>query len=298
MTFWIFKVSEQRLYADIEGVRYEYDNRHSVRVRAGDAFVYLDKRGGGYRFTGAGTVSGVDERVPADEERRRGDKVRGVYAALLADLSWFEPPLDISMRSKIGRHNREAIGISDDVNAMGWSISMPSISAEQFKKIVVAGLAGGGSEAPSATGPASWATPEGLLVAPTASAPGKLGGWASPGAPHRSTDTLRVGFAAEQLVHDFLAGGELRKLGGTELRWPSRDGHLPGWDIDYKDRDGALNAVEVKGTTGIRFASIEVTGNEWQAAAKLRHRYWLYLVADCWGPQPQVERVQDPFART
>ena len=59
MSYWIFKQSEQEQYPDEPGQRYVYDNRHSVKVKAGDSFVYLDKRFGGYGFTGHGTVTKV-----------------------------------------------------------------------------------------------------------------------------------------------------------------------------------------------------------------------------------------------
>lgn len=141
MAFWVFKVSNQKLYADVEGVRYEYDNRHSVHVRPRDRFVYLDKRDRGYQFTGTGTVSDVQERRATETERRRGKTVRTVYTALLTAVTWFEPPVDIS-RSSTGLRNREALGIPTNVNmkGWGWSISMPSISAQQFERIVTDGL--------------------------------------------------------------------------------------------------------------------------------------------------------------
>lgn len=299
MSCWIFKVSDQRLYADIEGVQYEYDNRHSIRVRAGDRFVYLDKRAGEYRFTGAGTVARVEERSPTDEERRRG-KVRAVFTAVLGDVSWFEPPIDIS-RSKTGQRNRGVIGVSDDVNVMGWSISMPAITPEQYDAILAEGLAGvpefSAERATARTlGKASWAPPSDdlMLAIAKADAPRGLADSTSP-ATRRSRDAADVGLAAEQIVHDLLAGGELRKIGGSDLRWPSRCGEQPGWDIEYKDQDGSRHGVEVKGTTGIRLASIELTENEWRAASALRERFWLYLVVDCWGRHPLVQRIQDPL---
>ncbi len=201
MRSWIFKISDQRSYADVEGVRYEYDNRHSVRVRPGD------------------------------------------------------------------------------------------------EKIAVARRDGSESEAPSTTGTASLvpsSAPEELLVAVTPSGSATSNGAE---APRRAADPARVGLTAEEIVHEFLARGELERLGGTALQWRSRGGAQPGWDFEYKDRHGEVNAAEVKGTTAVRFASIEVTANEWRAAAELRHRYWLYLVADCWGAKPQIQRIQDPFAR-
>ena len=48
MSYWIFKVSEQKLYADVPGSHYVFDNTHSRHVKAGDEFVYLDKRNGRY----------------------------------------------------------------------------------------------------------------------------------------------------------------------------------------------------------------------------------------------------------
>lgn len=110
MPSWILKVSDQRLYADVEGVRYEYDKRHSVRVRPGDGFVYVDKRDGGYRFTGADAVCRVDERPPTGAERDRSKVVRAVYAAELAYLVWFDPPFDISTRTAVGRQKPARAG--------------------------------------------------------------------------------------------------------------------------------------------------------------------------------------------
>ncbi len=42
MTYWIFKVAKQELYPDVPGEQYVYDNTHSLRVRAGDTFLYLE----------------------------------------------------------------------------------------------------------------------------------------------------------------------------------------------------------------------------------------------------------------
>jgi len=51
----------------------------------------------------------------------------------------------------------------------------------------------------------------------------------------------------------------------------------------------------VKGRVGV--GEIELTENEWARACILRERYWLYAVFDCGGVQPQLLRVQDPFAK-
>lgn len=296
MACWILKISDQRLYRDVEGVRYEYDNRHSVRISAGDRVVYLDKRNDGYRFTGAGVVSAVEHRSPTDAERSRGPAVRTVYAALLADVVWFEPPLDIAINGAVGRLNRRILGIPSDVNTKGWgwSISMPSITEERFHAIVNFALTSERASAPPARSVSpQWASPEGLMAVRSPSiAPG-----ARISSPRRSADAAAVGCRAEQVVFDFLAGGAVDGIAHDSLRWPAKNWEYPGWDIEYVDRDGRLHAVEVKGTNALRFLSVEITANEWRAAGAMRELYWLYLVADCSSQRPIIDRIQDPVGR-
>jgi hypothetical protein len=43
-----------------------------------------------------------------------------------------------------------------------------------------------------------------------------------------------------------------------------------------------------------RFANIDLTAGEWRAAVELGDHYWLFLVADCCGSCPQVQRLQNP----
>jgi len=64
-------------------------------------------------------------------------------------------------------------------------------------------------------------------------------------------------------------------LGARNIRWLSRDGITPVWDIEYEDQNGQTIAVEVKGSTAPLFGNIEVTVGEWNAALTLKDRYWL-----------------------
>src|SRR5262245_36413806 len=118
MAYWIFKLAEQELYPDIHGNTYVYDNTHSVRVKADDVFLYLDKRAG-YSFTATGMVGKVQERSPSAIESKRTSKVRTVFVAHLTDVIWFKKPLSISSQTKVGRRNRAKLGIVD-VNLLGW----------------------------------------------------------------------------------------------------------------------------------------------------------------------------------
>src|ERR1044072_6969053 len=119
MAYWIFKLAEQKLYPDIHGKKYVFDNTHSVRVQANDVFLYLDKRVG-YSFTAIGLIKKVDKRNPTAAEAERTSKVRTIFEAYLSDLIWFEKPLSISPQVKIGRRNRAKLGIVD-LNLLGWS---------------------------------------------------------------------------------------------------------------------------------------------------------------------------------
>lgn len=134
MAFWIFKIAEQELYPDEPGAKYVYDNTHSVRVQQGDVFLYLDKTKR-YAFTAIGSVKRVTERKSTTSESVRTRSVRVVYTAQLGDVVWFNEPLSISPTTKQGRRNRAQLGITD-VNLLGWSQSIPSLSESMFAAIV------------------------------------------------------------------------------------------------------------------------------------------------------------------
>ena len=135
MSYWIFKVSDQGSYPDSPGAQYVYDNTHSVRVQGGDEFIYLKKSGTQYGLAGAGRVSRVIQRS-AGERERRSAKVRRLFTAHLADVEWFPKPFDLSTRTKAGRHNRLSMGLPEDLNSIGWSISMPRLERDLFVRLL------------------------------------------------------------------------------------------------------------------------------------------------------------------
>ena len=71
-------------------------------------------------------------------------------------------------------------------------------------------------------------------------------------------------------------------------------GDTPGWDIEYVTCHGRRHFVEVKGTTGKRFADICLTANEWAAARAKGELYRLLLVADCLCERPLLQFVDVP----
>jgi len=78
------------------------------------------------------------------------------------------------------------------------------------------------------------------------------------------------------------------------IKWISKAGETPGWDITYFDSGNRIVAIEVKGTTGNFFPNIEITANEWNAANELGDRYWIYLVTSCFTKNPKIQRLNDP----
>lgn len=131
---------------------------------------------------------------------------------------------------------------------------------------------------------ASWVGDEQELLVPTDQAVATSaggGGW-------RRRDSLVVGHRAEAVVKRAL---EAR---GFLVDWPASRGETPGWDLSYRDGTDAVY-VEVKGTTGPRFAAVEITANEWIAAQRHREQFHLYLVTECIQANPKLQVIVDPW---
>jgi hypothetical protein len=60
--------------------------------------------------------------------------------------------------------------------------------------------------------------------------------------------------------------------GATQIRHVATSGQTPGWDVEYIDARGQLNAVEVKGTSGAGFPNFIITQGELQASRELGQR--------------------------
>ena len=134
MAYWIFKIAKQKLYRDDPGKLYVYDNTHSRRVAEGDVFLYLDKTMK-YSFTATGIVHKLIDRAPSRKESQRTEKVRTIFEAHLQDVIWFTEPLTISSSTKQGKKNRARLEI-ENVNLLGWSRSVPSLSEPLYDAIL------------------------------------------------------------------------------------------------------------------------------------------------------------------
>ncbi len=102
--------------------------------------------------------------------------------------------------------------------------------------------------------------------------------------------------AAEEIVV-----ASLRDEGFPENRI-ERVGHLKlGFDIrahriaDPATGEVFVKRIEVKGR--MRGQPVRLTTNEWYKAQQLAETYWLYIVWDPLGPNPELVRIQNPAAR-
>ena len=62
------------------------------------------------------------------------------------------------------------------------------------------------------------------------------------------------------------------------------------------DIAGTIHAVEVKGTTGEMFTSVDITSQELEQAKRLRGSYHLYLVTKCMSKFPCLYSITDPWS--
>lgn len=277
-------------WEDATGERYHFPNQYRNKVRPGTPFVYYrgTRRAGGARgqaeYFGWGTIGEV---FPDPNNAQAERKALHRFFAQIADYTPFPSPVQI-------RFNGEYL---ESIQQNQWSVAVRWLSRSQFERIVgLSGLASvlGATPAPPempALGAVKAEQTQGLLVPPSLS-----GSQAAAGSQYRrSRFSTAIGRRAEEV-----ALAELERLigaiGGTSLRWVAAAGETPGWDIEFY-RGSELVAVEVKGTTGLRFPSIELTANEWAAAQELRGRYWLCLVASCTSQAPRIEFIPDPASR-
>jgi uncharacterized protein DUF3883 len=174
-----------------------------------------------------------------------------------------------------------------------WAV-MRDLPVATFERILR--LGGGVATRPTMptledTNPAMVPSSTSLLIAHPQGEKGGGGGHRSGG--RRSRFSKAVGDRAEEAVFKYLKASLPPGVRKT-VRWVASEGETPGWDIEYLDGN-ELVAVEVKGTQGPAFLSVELTGGEWSAARDRRKRYWLFLVADCLSPAPRIEPIQDPW---
>lgn len=103
-----------------------------------------------------------------------------------------------------------------------------------------------------------------------------------------------IGDRAELIVKKFLE--ETLSLEEKKtLKWLANEGETPGYDFSYVDLQNNEICIEVKGTVAKKFDNFNITINEWAAAEKKLENYYVYLVTECLGRQPKIDRLRNIF---
>ena len=134
MNYWIFKISDQDQFPDRDFEMYVFDRRHSISVRSGDAFVYLDKRKNRFGFIGHGQVSEVLSGAEIQLRLANYD-IATDFVALLDDCVRYSHLLDVKGSTKQGKTHRAILGVTD-ASRNGWSRSIARLSQTTYERIV------------------------------------------------------------------------------------------------------------------------------------------------------------------
>jgi hypothetical protein len=282
-------------WQDVTGERYHFPNKYINLITEGRPFVYYRGvwRTGGKRqqaeYFGYGEIGPVT-RDPSISLKTPKNKWH--WYAEISDYRPFLKPVPAKVQGDYFEHVK-----SDNY----WRDAVRGLSVKAFERILeYAGVVKTEIPAFDASLPAvadvepkiSAADTSLLVLHKPADATNQHSG-ASGG--RWSPYSKKIGDRAEEIVYRHL----LRTLPDNEsdtVRWVARDGETPGWDIEYTNSDHRLIAVEVKGTSGAAFPSIEITARELMAAEKKGDRYWLYLVSNCLQQKPTIEPIRNPYA--
>ncbi|CAA9336651.1 MAG: hypothetical protein AVDCRST_MAG68-3399 [uncultured Gemmatimonadetes bacterium] len=279
-------------FENVTGEQFHFIDNYRRRVVPGELIVYYRgvRRADGSRRTvpeyfGCGRIGEVWRDLRADDSAPRAE---WRWYCSIEEYEPFVTPVPAIVEG------RAVEGIAKSL----LQVSVRRLSQELFERILLSGglgIAAGdvAHVSPSELVPvdaAQVSTGENLWIPVRGSS---RGGGANSPPPRRSAYAKRIGDRAEDVVMHFLRGTLAAEEAKT-LRHPAREGETPGWDIEFTHRDGALVGIEVKGTAGPSFGSIEWTANERNAARRLGARYWLYLVAECTSGNPKVQAIQDP----
>jgi superfamily II DNA or RNA helicase len=107
----------------------------------------------------------------------------------------------------------------------------------------------------------------------------------------------RSELAAEDVAvaYETARGWECERVGHLKIGFDVRSLGPADPQTGYRDPVEGIRRIEVKGRT--RGNPIRLTTNEWYKAAQLGDSYWLYVVWDPLGPNPELVSIRNPAAR-
>ncbi|HEX7845908.1 MAG TPA: DUF3883 domain-containing protein [Chitinophagaceae bacterium] len=281
-------------WEDDEGVKYHFPNQYINKIRKGDWFVYYrgsrraNNKRGIPEYFGFGRIGDISPDPLTDFTKAKKD-LR--WYCEIYDYTRFSSPVPF----KIANQPFEQIHDNQ------WSVAVRNIKQDIFQRILAMAsfevIDGEPIVNPSSkvippidsVDPVIVTGSQELLVPTKASSNKNIDGQSKENKSFRYSRFAKLyGDHSENIVYKVLLNNrcyQLRSVAKDKL----------GWDIEYYEND-RLVAVEVKGTSGKRFLSIEITANEWKAAESKADNYYLYLVADCLSKQPKIQVIKNPYS--
>jgi hypothetical protein len=279
-------------WQDVTGERYQFPNQYRKKVLPGRRFVYYrgvrrasNKRGTPEYF-GHGVIGDVEfdtSGTPAQTSAHRK------WICNIDDYVPFPAPVP----AKIGNQYIEVIP------ANFWSVGVREIPEATYLEILNRAGYGPPVTAPSLPGlelpPIESVTPDVVVssLLPVTQRQTNTGVGRSRGSSRHSPFSAALGRRGEEVVKKHLES-TLSQTEAATIRWVSKEGETPGWDIEYKSTNG-LVCIEAKASSGPALPTIELTAGEWRAAEIHRERYLLALVANVKTRSPLIEYLCDPF---
>lgn len=267
-------------WKDITGIQYHYPNVYVNKVKPGEAFIYyrgVRRKGntrGNPEYFGCGVISEVwrDESISTTAPKSSWQWYCSIEEYI---------PFNTAVPFKIN-------GIPfENIPPNLWGVGIRSISEETYQNILSdAGIKNEALTEVVYTLPAlkEVKLQESTCLLPRAPQSEKSN--------HRTSNRYskrakQIGDRAEELVFEWIK----QEVPNNKVRWLAKEGLTPGWDIEFEDENGQTIAVEVKASVGKAFLDFEVTQNELDAAKRLGSHYWFYLVADCFGEAPIIQKI-------
>ena len=271
-------VSGRYQWKDVTGVHYHYPNMYRNLIQTGTPFIYYRgvRRAQGPRQSAEYFGCGIVGQIWPDAETVDASPGRKAWYCSIEEYRPFIPVVAAKVNGQF----------FEQIPRNMWRAGVRQLPHNIYDKIIEASGAVINDRtaveniAPILPTIDAVTIPDETTTVLLRKSPRRPSKGMSVGGYRRSRYAKLVGDRAEEIALKWI---EWNVLGAKEVRWVARAGETPGWDIEFKDNDGNLTAVEVKGASGAAITEFELTANELEATKRFGTNHLIVLVADCLG---------------